>query len=211
VVCARRMVCGPVRVKYCSNACRSAHGRQRPRIRRHFAHKPRCTTCRKLLPLALRTDAHFCSAACRQAAYRSRKATRPQKAHQRRVKDGLANDGAAHGLDIRRAEVRPITSADAKALIAPFELLRAMPAVVRYAFGIFFDGRLAGAVVYGDEAAANLRVWERFGFGGQIIALHRGACLPWAHPHSASKLIRRSMALLPFRYKVITATVDGTV
>ena len=52
-------------------------------------------------------------------------------------------------------------------------------------------------------------MWERYGFGGQIIALHRGACLPWAHPHSASKLIRRSMAMLPSRYKVITATVDG--
>jgi hypothetical protein len=34
----------------------------------------------------------------------------------------------------------------------------------------------------------------------------RGACLPWAHPHSASKLIRRSMALLPDRFRVVTAT-----
>jgi transposase len=44
----------------------------------------------------------------------------------------------------------------------------------------------------------------------KIIALQRGACLPWAHPHSASKLIRRSMALLAKRYKVITAMVDPT-
>jgi hypothetical protein len=151
------MTSARVTAKYCSNACRSAHWQRRARIRRHFARKPRCTICRKPLPLALRADARFCSAG-RQAALRSRKATRPQKAHQRMVKDGLANDGAVYDLDIRRAEVRPIKSADAKALIAPFELLRAMPAVARYAFGFFFDGRLAGAVVYGDEAAANLRV-----------------------------------------------------
>ena len=48
----------------------------------------------------------------------------------------------------------------------------------------------------------------RFGFTGKIITLARGACLPWAHPHSASKLIRGSMRLLPERFKVVTATVD---
>ena len=37
----------------------------------------------------------------------------------------------------------------------------------------------------------------------------RGACLHWAHPHSASKLIRGSMNLLPARYQVVTATVDA--
>jgi hypothetical protein len=83
-----------------------------------------------------------------------------------------------------------------------------MAAVSRLAFGIFFGDRLGGAVVYGDEYGENLGVWNRYGYDGQIIALVRGACLPWAHPHSASKLIRRSMALLPKRYKVITATVD---
>jgi hypothetical protein len=83
-----------------------------------------------------------------------------------------------------------------------------MPAVSRYWFGIFFDGVCGGAVVYGREQAENLGVWNKYGYGGQIIALQRGACLPWAHPHSASKLIRRSMALLPDQYKVVTATTD---
>ena len=34
-------------------------------------------------------------------------------------------------------------------------------------------------------------------------------CVHWAHEHSASKLIRRSIRLLPERYRVITATVDA--
>ena len=68
----------------------------------------------------------------------------------------------------------------------------------------------AASVVYGDEYGENLGVWNKFGFDGRIIALTRGCCLHWAHPHAASKLIRRSMDLLPERYKVITATVDGS-
>ena len=73
----------------------------------------------------------------------------------------------------------------------------------------FFAGELGGAVVYADEASENLGVWNRYGFTGKIITLARGACLPWAHPHAASKLIRRSMDLLPERYKIVTATVDA--
>jgi hypothetical protein len=53
---------------------------------------------------------------------------------------------------------------------------------------IFFGERCGGAVIYGDEYAENRGVSDRYGFGGKIIGLLRGACLPWAHPHSASKL-----------------------
>jgi hypothetical protein len=85
-----------------------------------------------------------------------------------------------------------------------------MPAVVRFCYGIFFSGCCGGAVVYGDEYAENLGVWDKYDYSGKIIALLRGACTHWSHPHSASKLIRRSMDLLPQRYHVITATVDST-
>ena len=86
-----------------------------------------------------------------------------------------------------------------------------MPAAIRHCFGIFFAGELGGAVVYGDEYGENLGVWDKYHYTGKIIALLRGACVHWAHPHSPSKLIRRSMHLLPGRYKVVTATVDGTL
>jgi hypothetical protein len=52
-------------------------------------------------------------------------------------------------------------------------------------------------------------VWLRYGFEGKIIALLRGACEAWAHPHSASKLVRGAIKLLPERYRVVTATCDG--
>jgi hypothetical protein len=161
----------------------------------------------------VRADVRFCSAACRQKAYRARQAAANKpaatKAHQRQIKERLALDGAVGGVDISTAIVRPIALSKAKALIETYEV---MPAVSRLAFGIFFGDELGGAVVYGDvEYAENLGVWDRYGYSGKIIALLRGACLPWAHPHAASKLIRRSMDLLPERYKVITATVDRAV
>jgi hypothetical protein len=102
--------------------------------------------------------------------------------------------------------VRPISLSEARAVIEKHEYLGSMPAFARWAFGIFFGDRLGGAVVYGDEYAENRGVWDRYNFTGRIVALKRGACLPWAHPHSASKLIRRSMDLLPERFKVVTAT-----
>jgi hypothetical protein len=133
----------------------------------------------------------------------------PRKAHQRIVRERLAaEDTAPPPADISTAEVRAITMAEARAIIEQYEWLGTMPAVSRDCFGLFFDGRCGGAVVYGDEYGANLGVWNRYGFDGKIIALLRGACAHWAHPHSASKLIRRSIDLLPERYTVITATVD---
>ena len=104
--------------------------------------------------------------------------------------------------------MRPISYAAAAAIIREYEWLASMPAATRYCFGIFFGEHLGGVVAYAHEPGENLGVWDRFGFTGKIITLARGACLPWAHPHSASKLIRGSMRLLPERYKVVTATVD---
>jgi hypothetical protein len=131
------------------------------------------------------------------------------KAHQRVIKDRLAAESPEPAaLDIRGAQVRPITLAEARTIIEVYE---PMPAVSWLAFGIFFGDRLGGTVVYGPEYGENLGVWDGRGYTGQLIALLRGACLHWAHPHAASKLIRRSMDLLPKRYKVVTATVDRGV
>jgi hypothetical protein len=85
------------------------------------------------------------------------------------------------------------------------EWLGSMP-IASHAFGLFFAGRIGAVVVYGPEPTENRGVWDKFGWTGKIIGLLRGACLPWAHPHAASKLIRRSMALLPERFRVVTAT-----
>jgi hypothetical protein len=158
----------------------------------------------------MRADVRYCSARCRQRGYRERKQAKPQKAHQRLIRERLtAVVPAAPAPDIGRAEVRAITLAQARSMILPYEWLGTMPAVSLHCFGIFFADRLGGAVCYGPEYGENLGVWDRYGYHGKIIALLRGACAHWAHPHSASKLIRRSMDLLPERYQVITAMVDG--
>jgi DNA-binding IclR family transcriptional regulator len=42
--------------KYCSDACRVAHWRQRARLRERLALTRRCGICRKRLPVTLRAD-----------------------------------------------------------------------------------------------------------------------------------------------------------
>jgi hypothetical protein len=156
----------------------------------------------------LRSTRIYCAVACRMRAYRLRRDGPPRRplripirAHQARQNG--RREVHAH---IGSATVRPIPLSEARAIIEQHEYLGTMPAVARCAFGIFFGERLGGAVVYGDEYTENRGVWDRYGFTGRIIALLRGACLPWAHPRAASKLIRRSMALLPERFRVVTDT-----
>lgn len=111
-------------------------------------------------------------------------------------------------LNLRRAQVRPITYETARSIIEKYEWLGTMPAIVRFAYGVFFDGSCGGVVVYGDEYGENLGVWDAYGFTGRIICLSRGACAHWTPTGTASRLIRASMRLLPRRYEVVTATTD---
>ncbi len=134
------------------------------------------------------------------------------KAHQRVVREDMADfdpvpDGVGD-VPISDAVVRPIERRQSQRIIERYEWLGKMAAVNFYYFGIFFGRHLAGTVVYGQEYIENLGHWDKYGYTGKIILLNRGACVHWAHPHSASKLIRNSMKMLPERYKVVTATVD---
>jgi hypothetical protein len=173
--------------KFCSVACRRARWRRRRRTAQALAQPHRCEVCRQRIVLVQkRRDARYCSPACRQRAYRKRKtaaAAKPTKAHQRVIRERLAvtNTAPAIDIDIGKAIVRPITTAEAAAIIMQYEWLGSMPAAVRHCYGIFFDGELGGAAVYGDEYGENLNVWRRYGFAGKIIALKRGACSHWAH------------------------------
>jgi hypothetical protein len=138
-----------------------------------------------------------------------RRARVAPKAHQRIIREQLA---AQHPTpieaDIKTSVVREISYHDAEAIISKYEYLGTMPPFVKHCFGIFFAGQLGGAIVYADEPSENLGVWDRLGYSGKIVCLARGACAHWAHEHAASRLIRRSMRLLPANYQVITATVD---
>ena len=151
------------------------------------------------------------------------------KAHQRLIRERRADEAARENLygawwreidtRIENAKVMEIDRATCEAIILEYEWLGCMPAVTWHHFGIYFDGNCGGVVCYGPEYSENLGIqareqgrkcadWSRYGFEGRMILLSRGACVHWAHPHSGSKLIRRSMAMLPRKYEVVTATTD---
>ena len=143
--------------------------------------------------------------------------TMPDIAHQKQIKDKMAKEDAWNlfgewwkdiDIDIKKAIVKPIDYRTASNLIKRYEWLQCMPAMVKYCFGIYFEGNLGGAVVYSTEYIENLGHWDKYDYSGKIILLSRGACVHWSHPHSASKLITSSMKMLPEHYKVVTATVD---
>ena len=140
------------------------------------------------------------------------------KAHQRLMREYFQKVEANENLfgawwesidtDIKKAEVKPIDRKTAKRIVEKYEWLGCMPAIVKYCFGIFWEGICAGVVCYSPEYIENLGRWDKYDFTGKIILLSRGVCIHWAHPHSASKLITSSIKMLPEKYKVITATVD---
>jgi len=139
------------------------------------------------------------------------------KAHQRIVREEKEIEDAHNvfgkwwediDTDIKKAVVKPIERKQAQEVIEQYEWLGCMPAMVKYCFGIYFENNLGGVVVYSHEYSENLGHWDKYDYTGKMILLSRGACVHWAHPHSASKLITSSMKMLPEKYKVVTATVD---
>jgi hypothetical protein len=137
-------------------------------------------------------------------------------AHQKIIRDQRASEkplllfpDEPKTADIKSAVVRPVSYKTAEKIILEYEWLGCMPAIVKYQFGIFFDGYCGGVVCFGDEYSENLGHWDKYGYTGKMLLLSRGACVHWAHPHSASKLIMGSIKQLPAKYEVVTATVDS--
>lgn len=139
------------------------------------------------------------------------------KAHQRLVREKAEREnqdlfGAWWqdiDTDIKKAEVREVSHQQAKEIIEKYEWLGCLAAINWHYYGIFFEGVCGGVVVYGVEYIENLGRWDKYDYTGKIILLNRGACVHWAHPHSASKLISNSIKMLPEKYKIVTCTVDS--
>ncbi len=130
------------------------------------------------------------------------------KAHQRIIRERRALCEEGFPADISKSDVRKIDIKTARSIILDYEWLGSMPAIVLCCYGIYFEENLGGVVVYSPEYSENLGVWDRYGYTGKMILISRGACVHWAHPHSASRLIRTSMKMLPSKYEIVTATVD---
>jgi hypothetical protein len=115
--------------------------------------------------------------------------------HQRQIRDAQRDDHPVP-VDFSQAIVREISYAEAKSVILQYEWLGNMGTTQR-AFGLFFDGELAGVECFGKTAGTNVNQ-SVCGpeYADRVMTLCRGACVSWAHPHSASFLIPRACQLM---------------
>jgi hypothetical protein len=92
--------------------------------------------------------------------------------------------------------VREIDFDTAHRIIRQYEWLGNM-GTTEYAFGLYFGPHLAGVVCFGRTAGTNVNSSIAGEKNAALVkTLCRGACVHWAHPHSASFLISRACALM---------------
>ena len=115
------------------------------------------------------------------------------KAYQRLIRERMAEQPEPDiaekrrlAADFENAVVREISYDEAKNLILANEWLGNM-GITEFAFGLFFGRHLAGTVCFGRTAGASSICGPDH--EGKVVTLCRGACVHWAHPHSASFLI----------------------
>lgn len=121
--------------------------------------------------------------------------------------DTLIQKTLAYSLD--NASVRRIDYVTAQTIILKYEWLGNM-GTTEFSFGLYFGDYLAGVVCFGRTAGTNVYASVAGASNaGRVMTLNRGACVHWAHPHSASFLITwacREMAKLG--YNIILAYSD---
>jgi hypothetical protein len=117
--------------------------------------------------------------------------------HQRviREREAKLDNGGLFGYPeavIKKATCELIPYSMAKQVILKYEWLGTMPSQTVCSYGLFYDGVLAGVVCFSD-----VRQQQKMSFNGYpAIILARGACVHWAHRHSASKLISSAVSKL---------------
>ena len=117
-----------------------------------------------------------------------------KKAHQRIIREAKESESTldlfGHPVaKIEEAECREITYDQAKTVILEYEWLGTMGTTQMH-YGIFYRGHLAGAICFGYfQAMQGYATYVGKEYAKKGIQLSRGACVWWAHKHSASKLI----------------------
>jgi hypothetical protein len=118
------------------------------------------------------------------------------KAHQRLIREHMATQPETDleekkrlAADFKNATVREITYDEAKNVIMANEWLGNM-GTTEWTYGLFFGKYLAGVACFGSTAGTNVAssicgAEHRH----KVTTLCRGACVHWAHPHSASFLV----------------------
>lgn len=139
-----------------------------------------------------------------------------QKAHQRLIRehhalepDPLIEEKRRLAASLTNATVREITHARAKEIVLRYEWLGNM-GVTDHAFGLYFGEYLAGVVCFGRTAGT--KTAESIcgkSYAHLVKVLNRGACVHWAHPHSASFLISHACRLMVQKgYHIFVAYSD---
>jgi len=138
------------------------------------------------------------------------------KCHQRVIREHMAEQPEAYlkekqrlAADFKNAVVREISYDEARNLILGNEWLGNM-GTTEFAFGLFFGGHLAGTVCFGRTAGTNVAASI---CGSEhrhkVMTLCRGACVHWAHPHSASFLIAEACRQMTWKgYNIFVAYSD---
>jgi hypothetical protein len=122
------------------------------------------------------------------------------KCHQRIIRERKSLEDGSDGLfgafwkdldtDIKKAELREVSLRTAAVIIEEYEYLGVMSGAAMKAYGIFWGACCGGVVVFGvvhPNSVAESVILPPY--SEKVIQLARGACVHWAHPHSASKLI----------------------
>jgi hypothetical protein len=130
-----------------------------------------------------------------------------------REKQSAVDKGGLFGIpdvDISKAVCREITYGQAKSIIEEYEWLGTM-GTTQYHYGIFFENMLAGAICFGYfQAMLGYSNYVGRDYAKSGIQLSRGACVHWAHPHSASKLIAYGLKQMQLKgYKYVIAFSDS--
>lgn len=125
------------------------------------------------------------------------------KAHQRIIrerhateKDPVLADKRFLARSFDSASVREVPNVVAKEVIKKYEWLGNM-GCTDYSFGLYFGEHLAGVSCFGRTAGTKTAAsvcGDKY--AGMVRTLCRGACVHWAHPHSASYLIPKACALM---------------
>ena len=127
------------------------------------------------------------------------------KAWQRQIRERKAVEAAGENLfgnwwesldvSMDKAELREVDYSTAAAVIDEYEWLGKMSSNFCRAYGIFWDGNCGGVVVYGSTVNNTQFAKSicELKYSDSLMQLQRGACVHWAHPHAASRLIGYSL------------------
>jgi hypothetical protein len=121
-------------------------------------------------------------------------------AWQRQIRDKyVALEPHEVPADLSTASVREIDYQTAKTIILKYEWLGNMGTTAR-TFGLFFGEELAGVTCFGHPQGVAVNICGEEN-ADKVYWLARGACVHWAHPHSASFLINESCKMFAQPWK----------